>query len=322
MKYFKYISLIIFFIIVAKWILTFLPSSYSTKGIVLEQTDTTIKVKYTFKNLKGTINEDFEDVQNDINDYIEKKMAELNQLAKYNLSKEDGGFLDWFFGWRTGYQMIYYKLKGYVGFDNNEIKFVEKNFTQIVLEEDKIKIILEDINNYSKLRIEDFYKSTFEKVLKDIKRKKNSIQDYKIDNINTINLPWGKYITQLGTNSFELATAIGVGSTVSAVIGAKVATIIGSKVFGIVTAKVATTIASKIATLFSIMFAPVVDYALNEGVKELQIDDTKKEFESAIDDITTSIKNLIQNEYSNYLVEISKEIDNELDKNIILEGTK
>ena len=321
MKIIKYTIIAIFLIVVSKWILTLLPSSYSNNGTIIEKTETSIKVEHTFKNLKGDIKKDFDNVEKDINSYIEDKIRELNKTAKYNLSKEDG-FLDWFFGWPTGYKMVYYKVKGHIGFEDNEIKLVEEKFSEIVFDENELKPILDDINSYSKMRIEDFYKSTFQKILKDIANKEEHIKEYKIENIDSVNLPWGKYLTQLGTNSFELATAFGVGATVSAVIGAKVGTIIGPKVLGIVTAKVATVVAGKIATLSSLIFAPIVDYALNEGVKAFQIDDTRRDFENAIDDITQSVEKSVKDEYSNYILVLKKEIDEELDKTIILKGTK
>lgn len=343
MKIIKYTIIAIFLIIVSKWILTLLPSSYSNNGTIIEKTETSIKVEHTFKNLKGDIKKDFDDVEKDINSYIEEKVSSLNKAAKYNLSKKDG-FLDWFFGWWTGYKMVFHKVKGYMDFDcfeqvsmwclgyneakkyidfkYNEINLVEESFSEIVFDENELKPILDDINSYSKMRIEDFYKSTFQKILKDIANKEEHIKEYKIENIDSVNLPWGKYLTQLGTNSFELATAFGVGATVSAVIGAKVGTIIGPKVLGIVTAKVATVVAGKIATLSSLIFAPIVDYALNEGVKAFQIDDTRKDFENAIDDITQSVEKSVKDEYSSYILELKKEIDEELDKTIILKGTK
>lgn len=50
------------------------------------KTETSIKVEHTFKNLKGDI-KDFDDVEKDINNYIEEKVSSLNKAAKYNLSK-------------------------------------------------------------------------------------------------------------------------------------------------------------------------------------------------------------------------------------------
>ena len=119
MKIIKYTIIAIFLIIVSKWILTLLPSSYSNSGTIIEKTETSIKVEHTFKNLKGDIKKDFDDVEKDINSYIEEKVSSLNKAAKYNLSKKDG-FLDWFFGWWTGYKMVFHKVKGYMDFDCSE----------------------------------------------------------------------------------------------------------------------------------------------------------------------------------------------------------
>ena len=106
MKIIKYTIIAIFLIVVSKWILTLLPSSYSNSGTIIEKTETSIKVEHTFKNIRVDIQKDFDNVEKDINSYIEEKVSDLNKTAKHNLSKKDG-FLDWFFGWSTGYKMVY-----------------------------------------------------------------------------------------------------------------------------------------------------------------------------------------------------------------------
>ena len=67
MKIIKYTIIAIFLIVVSKWILTLLPSSYSNSGTIIEKTETSIKVEHTFKNLKGDIKKDFDNVEKDIN---------------------------------------------------------------------------------------------------------------------------------------------------------------------------------------------------------------------------------------------------------------
>ncbi len=69
--------------------------------------------------------------------YFQWNSELLLHTAKYNLSKEDG-FLDWLFGWGTGYQMIWKKLKSYAGSEDNEIKLVENKFKEDVLNYESI----------------------------------------------------------------------------------------------------------------------------------------------------------------------------------------
>jgi hypothetical protein len=146
--------------------------------------------------------------------------------------------------------------------------------------------------------------------------------EYTFQDIENQNLPWGKYITQLGTNGFEVSTIVASDLAISTIIGGKVATVLGPKVLGVVSAKAATIIAGKVASAFGIIFAPIIDYTLNETAKALQYDSTKKQFEDSIDDITSTLKEETKKEYHNQLLEIKNEITEELNKTISIKGKK
>ena len=94
----------------------------------------------------------------------------------------------------------------------------------------------------------------------------------------------------LKDNGFEVSTIVASDLAISTIIGGKVATVLGPKVLGVVSAKAATIIAGKVASAFGIIFAPIIDYTLNEAAKALQYDSTKKQFEDSIDDITSTLK--------------------------------
>lgn len=325
MRFLKYLLIAVFSIIIAKWIITLLPSSYSEKdSFKTEKSENQkeIQIDISFKHLEKPINEELEKTQKDIDKFVDEKISEFNETAKYNLSKKDG-FLDWLFGWGTGYQMIWKKLKGYVGSKDNEIKLVEDKFKVEVLNYENT---LKEINDYSNNRINDFYKTALSIVLNDIADKNIQLKEYKSEyafqEIETQNLPWGKYITQLGTNGFEVSTIVASDLAISTIIGGKVATVLGPKVLGVVSAKAATIIAGKVASAFGIIFAPIIDYTLNEAAKALQYDNTKEQFETSIDDITNTLKDEIKNEYSNHLIEIKNEIAIELNKKILIKGQK
>ena len=91
MKIIKYSIIAIFLIIVSKWILTLLPSSYSNSGTIIEKTETSIKVEHAFKNLKGDIKKDFDDYCKELSlvDYMKNIKFEM---AKDNIdfSKTNG----------------------------------------------------------------------------------------------------------------------------------------------------------------------------------------------------------------------------------------
>ncbi|PRM94775.1 hypothetical protein CJ673_04230 [Aliarcobacter cryaerophilus] len=322
MKFLKYTLIAIFSIIIAKWLITLLPSSYTEKdSFKVNKTEESkeIKIDISFRHLERPINDELKKAQKDIDKFTDQKINEFNDTAKYNLSKEDG-FLDWLFGWSTGYQMIWKKLKSYAGSEDNEIKFVENKFKEDVLNYENI---LKEINDYSKNRINDFYTTSLSIVLNDIEKKNIQLKEYKSEytfqDIENQNLPWVKYITQLGTDGFEVSTIVA-----STIIGKKVATVLGPKVLGVVLTKAVTTmIAGKVAfDVRRIIFALIIDYTLNEAAKALQYDSTKKQFEDSIDDIASTLKEETKKEYHNQLLEIKNEITEELNKTISIKGKK
>ena len=327
MKFLKYTLIAIFSIIMAKWLITLLPSSYTEKdSFKVNKTEELkeIKIDISFRHLERPINDELKKAQKDIDKFTDQKINEFNDTAKYNLSKEDG-FLDWLFGWGTGYQMIWKKLKSYAGSEDNEIKFVENKFKEDVLNYENI---LKEINDYSKNRINDFYTTSLSIVLNDIEKKNIQLKEYKSEytfqDIENQNLPWGKYITQLGTDGFEVSTIVASDLAISTIIGGKVATVLGPKVLGVVLTKAVTTmISAKVAfDVRRIIFALIIDYTLNEAAKALQYDSTKKQFEDSIDDIASTLKEETKKEYHNQLLEIKNEITEELNKTISIKGKK
>ena len=253
--------------------------------------------------LKSSIKKELDVVQYDINQFIKEKIEHLNRQSKYNLSKEDG-FLDWYFSSETEYEIIKYKTIDIFGSEYNETHYIGENFSKIIFDEE-INKILNDIDNYSRLRIEDFYKSTFDKILNHIKFVKAYRKDHTIDNINNIDLVWGKYLIQISLDSYEYLTLFGNNKITFK--------INGSKVLGIVTKKVLSKL-SKRAPYIGTIFIFFSDDIINEGFKAIQIDDTRKDFEKAIDDITKSFEIRIKDEYDTYFLEFRKEVDIELSK--------
>ena len=253
--------------------------------------------------LKSSIKKELDVVQYDINQFIKEKIEHLNRQSKYNLSKEDG-FLDWYFSSETEYEIIKYKTIDIFGSEYNETHYIGENFSKIIFDEE-INKILNDIDNYSRLRIEDFYKSTFDKILNHIKFVKASRKDHTIDNINNIDLVWGKYLIQISLDSYEYLTLFGNNKITFK--------INGSKVLGIVTKKVLSKLSNRAPYIGTILML-LNDDIINEGFKAIQIDDTRKDFEKAIDEITKSLEKSIKDEYDTYFLEFRKEVDLELSK--------
>ena len=279
-----------------------------------------VEITLSFNHLEKEISNELNDVQSDIDTYIEASMNQFNKESKYRLNKKDG-FLDWVFGWGTGYKLIWKKLKGLAGSNDNEIEAVQNEFMNEVIQ---YKKVLKKIHEYSQNRIVDFYKSTSKIVIKDIDNKIKTIEKINdityFSDISKNDLPWGKYIVQTGKDSFELTQFVTTDLTIATVIGAKVATILGPKVLGIISAKAAAIVAGKVASVVGLIFAPIIDYAFNETAKFLQYDNTKIQFESAIDEITKDMTAKLKDEYNKRLLKIKKNIALELHKTLIIKG--
>lgn len=358
----KYIIIAVFSIVIAKWILAFLPSSVSNEASIKDKVIKTKDIKQQkiiqenitlnlqFKHLEPKITQEYNNAQYDIEQYIKKELDSYKQECNYNLTKKDG-FLDWIFGWGTGYQMVERKLRGYtenskirniadktvtkiVGFfsdekadelnsylnqSNNEVEFVENKFKSMVINDNNLNSKISNIIDYSKNRMEDFSKSVINIVSNDIDSQINSLkQQYPNKNItiDTQGIPWGKYITQHTTSiAVETSTFSGVGFVMGKIVGAKIGTILGPKVFSIVTAKTATIISGKIASAFSLVLAPIVDYLFNEGAKAIQYDSTKETFLQVIDETMDSVKFSINENMQSALDNVYSAMLKEINKN-------
>ena len=91
---------------------------------------------------------------------------------------------------------------------------------------------------------------------------------------------------------------------------------------GLLSAKTASVVASKFAAAFSLMFAPLVDYALNEGTKKIKYDDSKQMFEEMVNEILNETKTDMLHKSHQALAEVKKAIYVELNKKAKIKGVK
>lgn len=335
-KIFIYLMSAMFAIIISKWIiLEFVPAS--SNGISIDTNTSTkeiskqepipkdITITVDFLPLQEKIEKEYEIVRKDIDRYVGEELEKQKQRSYYELSKEDG-FLDWIFGYFTGYKMMWKKIKGVFGSDDNEVKMVSDKFQQDVMQPN-LHTSLAMIQSYINNRIDDYYKNVIlmtSQYMND-KIKKLKAEGYSDIRLDENTIPWSKYIVTGSSDGFILAELAGVTS-VSAVagkfVGAKVATFLGPKMIGLLSAKTASVVASKIAASFSLIFAPIVDYAVNEGTKLVKYKDTKKMFEGMVSDILNENKTDILNKSHNILVEVKNVIYEELNKKAKIQGVK
>ena len=332
----KYIFIAFTALVVSKYLILWLmPSSVPFKNstVVQEQNSTNkklkiadkIELKIDYGILKPRIEEEYEKAQKDISLYIDESIQKQKETAYYNLSKNDG-FLDWIFGYFTGWNMMWKKLKGLFGSDDNEIKMVSDKFQSDVINPDYDNTMYR-IQAYIKNRTEDYYKTVITVTSKYLIDKTLTLkqQGYSNIEVDSSQVPWNNYIVSSSADGFallELTGATGVSMFVGKLVGGKVAALLGPKVLGLITVKAAGVVAGKIAAAFSLLFAPIVDVALNEGAKKLQYSTTKNEFEAMIDLIFNEVQKDIAMYSEKTLQEIKNNIYVELNKNTIIKAIK
>jgi hypothetical protein len=276
-----------------------------------------IELSIDYSDLKNRIKSEYQGASNDIDRYIKEQMDEQRDKAYYQISKEDG-FLDWVFGYFIGYKMMWKKIKGFFGSDDNEIKMVSDKFQNDVIQPG-LDNTLKNIQAYSRNRIEDYYKSVITATAEHLNTKTAELkkQGYTNMEVESKSIPWSKYIVSSSADSFVLLELTGVTSisvVTGKVVGSKVAALLGPKMLALISAKTASVVAGKIAASFSLMFAPLVDWAINETSKQIQYDSTKKDFEKMIDDILADTQKDIGHKVHNALMEEKNSIYKELNQ--------
>ena len=325
----KYIGLALLAVVVAKWIIMFIPNNEKLQKVQQIHTSPKKELKEVvlnldFKSLEPQIQEEYAKAKGDIYTYIQEQISQQKNEAKYRLSEGNDNFLDWLFGYFTGWNMMWKKAKGLMGSNDNEIKLVSDKFEKDVINPG-LKEMFDNIDNYTKNRIDDYYKSVITLTINYINQNIQRLKDegYTDIQVDKNSIPWGNYVVARTGDIFTLAEAsgmTGIGMVVGKFVGSKIAAIIGPKLFGIVEAKTATIIAGKIASAFEFLLAPVIDYFANEAVKHAKWDETKKTFEGVIDEIFDSIKVEINRNVNDALITIKNEVYNELNKQVTIKA--
>jgi hypothetical protein len=319
---------------VAKWvILEFVPSSQlpvETKEVRQIQVKTKptpkeVTLSIDFSPLQKDIESEYDSAKADIDRYIDEEI-ERQKRRSYNALTKDDGFLDWIFGYFTGYEMMWKKIKGMFGSDDNEVKLVSNRFQNEVINPG-LDGCIQNIQDYSANRIEDYHKTMVTMTAKYLNEQtlKLKKEGYTKITVEQKSIPWEKYIVSTSADGFalvELAGVTGISVMAGKLVGGKVAALLGPKVLGLITAKTASVVAGKIAASFSLIFAPLVDLAINEGAKQIQYDKTRQEFEVMIDEIFYDMKKDTEEKVHHALIEVKNGIYTELNKQTRIKAEK
>lgn len=338
-KTMRYVFLFLISIIISKYlILWFLPISSAPTASVEKKVQIPgevssspepdkkeVKLTIDYSGIKQKVESEYQTALNDIDGYINEQIDGQRDSAYYQLTKEDG-FLDWIFGYFTGYKMMWKKIKGAFGSNDNEVKMVSDKFLSDVVNPN-YNTMVPNIQSYSANRIDDYYKSIVTITSKYLNEKTADLkqQGYSNIKIEQASVPWSKYIVSISVDGlalFELTGVTSVSVLAGKVVGAKVAVLLGPKMLGLITAKSATVAAGKITASFSLIFAPLVDVAMNEASKQIQYDNTKKDFEKMIDNILKDSKKDIGHQVHAALREVKDTIYKELNKQTQIKANK
>ena len=321
-----YIFLFIITIIVAKYIVLYIIPSSQEKSITLQYKEVkkTKKIIINYEELKPEIENKYNLTLQDIYNYTDNALNKQKQTAYYNLSKKDG-FLDWIFGWIEGYKIMWHKIKGSFGSKDDEKKLVADKFNEIILKPG-MDTTFKDIQNYTKQRINDYIQEVVVITTNYLNSKIKTLKDegYKVE-IDSSSIPFAKYGVSLGVDGVFVAESTGItgiGITMSKVIESKLGSLLGAKAATIIEAKAASIVAAKIASAFELLLAPVIDYAANETVKEMEYDKTKKAFEGIIDNVFKEINYQLKTQAQNSLNEANNIVIEELNRKTVIKGRK
>ena len=334
-KPFKYTLMALFAIVISKYLLLWwmpasslpekpatTPVENNTSSIFKPQE---IKLTIDYSALKPKVEEEYVKAKSEIVAYIDEALGEQKQRAYYNLSKEDG-FLDWIFGYFTGYKMMWKKIKGYFGSDDNEIKMVSDKFQSEVMYPGYDQT-MRNIQSYVQNRTEDYYKTvitlTSEYLNTQTVRLKN--RGFGTIKVDEQQIPWNKYIVTTSSDGFvllELTGVTGVSVFLGKMVGGKVAALLGPKMLGFLSAKAASAVAGKIVASFSLLFAPIVDYAINEGSKAVQYEKTQKEFKGMIDETFEEMQRQVKKQALQILQDVKNDMYRELNTHTTVKAVK
>jgi len=214
----------------------------------------------------------------------------------------------------------------------DDVDYVKHHFNKKVVKKALLKQKLNLIDKYAQNKIKDFYLQTFVIIQNNINDqikmlKSQGVKDIKVD---TTQIPYAKYVTASMIDGYFVYQGLGVaggalgGAKIasSKVVASKAGSMAGSKVGSIVGSKIASLAASKVGAVVSFGIGIIVDIGLNEAVKQVKYDKTKKSFKKAIDKYVNQLYIEISNTQNQYLYDIKNSIITELNKQVTIKGIK
>jgi len=291
-------------------------------------------VEWNFDSLSPKVKEQEEKMKLDIHSYIREESEKIERRMIHGLVCEDG-FLDWLFGWETGYKILWHWTKGVFGSPDDAQRLVAEAFREHILEAGDEEAAARRIERYIWMRIEDYYRSVLALYAGEIRQRSERIEHEGKKIVAFSGLPWEKYLMQVGLDAggAELvggAAIVGINKLLMGKLAqAGAAKVMAAEVAGKAASKQAgTMVASKIATIggskvfltaVTLGGAILVDYLFNKGYEILSRDKEERRFRQIIHSIVHEHYLTHYSEYADETIEsVQRDIFSQLKSKAII----
>ena len=330
----RWMIAIVLALLITKWIvLWFIPASVQPEHKSSIQTPEVhpvnsvekVTLNIDMSPLKTRVEKAYISAKKDIIHYVDDQIGLQKGYSNTRLTKEDG-FLDWIFGWGTGYNLMYKKIKGSFGSKDNEVNMVSNKFKNEVMNPG-IKEMMHRIQQYAENRMDDYRKSTIvmTKDYLDTEIAMLKFKEYRHLVVDEKTIPLSRYLILSASDGFilaEMTGLTGVSLVAGKMVGAKVSTVLGPKMLGLLTTKASAIVAGKVAAFSSLIFAPLVDYLFNEASKEYHYADTRKMFSKMIAEMFLETEKSVKVQLIRALDDVHNTLYSEINTNLTVTGEK
>ncbi len=341
-RFLKVVAILLLILIVIKWSLLLLAGWTITpdgKTISREEASQVInknpyEATIDFSIIRPIVAKELLEMESELEEYRSEQLSKIKAEMVYHLKEEDG-FLDWLYGWWTGYKIAWHSLSGLFDEKNDAKTYIVQNFTSLVIKKVDIERYGKQIESFTAHRIEDFYRSVIQQVNEALIEQSGSLNIKKGEQlvVDAETLPWGKYIGQgvIDIGSLAGAKALtgslsattlkaGAGKiTLSKIAEGKVVGIVSGKVTAMVGAKAAGAVVSVAIDTATLGLGILIDYLFSKGYEAVNRDADEIIYSNLIDDIVyNKIAPLYDTGIKSLLEGLRVDIDRELKKNTVV----
>jgi hypothetical protein len=172
----RYATIVLLFLVAFKWIVLLLVDhnmvpvvNATKKETVTKHITPHPKVEVDFSLLKPKAEQMLSILEKDLQEQQSKLLDDMKRRMLQNLDREEG-FLDWLYGWGTGWKMVMHAAWGLTDEKESAEAFVEEHFRQMVIMRADPEFFTGRMVSFAKERTKDFFLSLDHMVKKSILR--------------------------------------------------------------------------------------------------------------------------------------------------------